>query len=210
MTEAKVLNIYQRMNNVMKEVDYIKKREKKSGMVYNFVSHDDVTSLLHGPCAQHGILVIPNVESYIIDGTKHTLKMNVSFVNIDIPADRIEISTWGFALDSQDKGYGKAISYALKYALLKSFLLESGDEDEIDAYQGEPKQQSITPVKKPDLKSKTSALSAEQLEEIKKLIGTNVPLQEEIKRVFGKKAISEIEAVNYVNVMKIINGRLAA
>jgi hypothetical protein len=44
-----------------------------------------------------------------------------------------EISGYGHGVDSQDKGAGKATTYALKYALLYSFLVPTGDIDDADS-----------------------------------------------------------------------------
>ena len=54
------------------------------------------------------------------------------FVNVDDAADFIEVATAGYGIDDQDKGPGKAISYAVKYALLKTLGLESGDDPDED------------------------------------------------------------------------------
>ena len=38
----------------------------------------------------------------------------------------------GYGIDPADKGIGKAISYSFKYALLKTFCLETGDDPDQD------------------------------------------------------------------------------
>ena len=43
------------------------------------------------------------------------------------------ISGYGHGIDSQDKGAGKATTYALKYALLYTFLVPTGKIDDADA-----------------------------------------------------------------------------
>ena len=43
------------------------------------------------------------------------------------------ISGYGHGVDSQDKGAGKATTYALKYALLYTFLVPTGKIDDADA-----------------------------------------------------------------------------
>jgi hypothetical protein len=42
------------------------------------------------------------------------------------------VSFFGYGIDNQDKGPGKAMSYAVKYAMLKTFCLETGDDPEKD------------------------------------------------------------------------------
>jgi hypothetical protein len=133
------LNIYQRLNAVMLDVQYIQKLDKTVNGQYRFVSHDQVIGVLHGPITKHGIAVIPSVLEHEKQGTTTTLKIQVSFVNIDNPNDRVDTIYFGYGVDGGDKGIGKAISYAVKYAMLKTFCLETGDDPDYTP--------SITPEK---------------------------------------------------------------
>jgi hypothetical protein len=49
---------------------------------------------------------------------------------MDNPADRFTSEGFGYGTDNSDKGVGKSFSYAVKYALLKTFMIESGDDEE--------------------------------------------------------------------------------
>jgi hypothetical protein len=122
------LNIYQRLNAVMQDVEYIQKSSKMVNNQYRFVSHDQVVGVLHQPLTKHGIVVIPTIVEHERQGTQTTLKIQVSFVNIDEPADRVDTIHFGYGIDGGDKGIGKAISYAVKYALLKTFCLKTGED----------------------------------------------------------------------------------
>lgn len=130
MTDTK--NIYQRILAVMAEVDYIQKGDKKAGGMYRYVSHDQVTEALHPQLVKHGIVVIPTVESMTQDGNRTAVCLSVDFINADKPEDRIAILSWGYGVDTSDKGPGKAVSYAFKYAMLKTFMLETGDDPDHD------------------------------------------------------------------------------
>ena len=55
-------------------------------------------------------------------------------MNAETPAERITIVIEAHAMDNADKAPGKAISYAKKYAVLKLFEIETG-EDEESRYQ---------------------------------------------------------------------------
>jgi len=46
--------------------------------------------------------------------------------------ESIELSGYGHGIDSQDKGAGKATTYALKYTLLYTFLVPTGKIDDTD------------------------------------------------------------------------------
>lgn len=133
------LNIYQRLHAVMEEVDYIQKCQKKMNGQYTFVQADAVVAKLRGPLLKHGIFLVPTITHSSQDGNRTIVNLAVAFVCIDKPEDRFEVEYPGHGVDNQDKGIGKAITYAMKYALLKTFFLETGDEDDNEAHQVEYK-----------------------------------------------------------------------
>jgi hypothetical protein len=124
-------NILQRLNAVMQEVDYIQREEKK-GMSYKIVSHDKVTALVRPALVKHGIVYWPSAFNIHQDGNRTQLHCKVIFANMDDRSDFIEVDSLGHGIDNQDKGPGKAISYAVKYALLKALGLETGDDPDLD------------------------------------------------------------------------------
>jgi len=151
--EGPVKNIYQRINAVMTEVDYIQKGEKKVAGQYRYVSHDQVTAALHGPMTKNGIACIPTIMEMKQDGNRTEVKLDVAFINTDNPTDRFSVVYYGYGIDTSDKGIGKAVSYGFKYALLKTFCLETGDD---------PDQDQDTKYEPP--KQKTSIMTIEELE----------------------------------------------
>lgn len=139
-----VPNIYQRINAVQRAIGYIQKDRSVStgGGSYKAVSHDAVIALLRPHLIEHGIVVTTSLFGdqefdLPLEGSKQRLfraEFRVSFINVDEPADRFVVIVPAHALDNGDKAPGKAISYATKYALLKTFALETG-EDEESRYQ---------------------------------------------------------------------------
>lgn len=122
-------NVYQRIVAVMNEVKMVVKEDKRVNNQYRFVSHDAVTKALHEPCVRHGLVIIPSIASFKQDGNRTEVVVSVTFTNADQPLDSFVTSSFGYGIDPQDKGPGKAYSYAFKMALLKTFMLESGEED---------------------------------------------------------------------------------
>ena len=49
-------------------------------------------------------------------------------MNIEKPEEYIEITTYGDGVDTQDKAPGKAMTYSDKYALLKAYKIQTGDD----------------------------------------------------------------------------------
>ena len=138
---APVRNIYQRISAVQAEIGYIQKdRSVSAGPAgsYRAVSHDAVTALLRPYLIKHGIVYSTSLAGEAQfdqkeEGSKQRLfhsEFIVSFINIDDPQDRLVVTLPAHALDNGDKAPGKAISYATKYALLKTFALETGEDEE--------------------------------------------------------------------------------
>lgn len=124
---SEVKNVHQRLAEAMRAVSYIQK-ERKKGMQYTITSHDAVTAKVRPALLDAGIVYYPVRCDHTHNGNRAECAMTVRFVNIDAPEDFFEVPTFGYGIDNQDKGPGKAMSYAVKYALLKALGLETGDD----------------------------------------------------------------------------------
>jgi len=138
-------NIYQRINAVMKIVEYIQKDKAVSGGGQNYkaVTHDQVVSAVRKSLVLNGIVIVPKQLSgeflvmRDINATPQPVKMGlysgsyeISFVNIDKPEEKVEILVQAHANDNGDKAPGKCMTYAVKTAVLKMFYFETGENDE--------------------------------------------------------------------------------
>lgn len=139
------MNIYQRVNAVRKAITYIQKdKNVDTGRgSYRAVTHDAVTGLVRAALIEHGIIVVPTLVDCEFHAKEPDSKQRmyeatylVNFVNMDQPEEVISVQINAHALDNGDKAPGKAISYATKYAILKLFNIETG-EDEESRYQRE-------------------------------------------------------------------------
>lgn len=139
-------NVHQRLAAVMAEVSYIQK-ERKQGMNYTIVSHDAVTAKVRPALLKHGIVYYPVRCEHQHSGNRAECAMTVRFVNIDDPADHFDVPSFGYGIDGQDKGPGKAMSYAVKYALLKALGLETGDDPDTESVDYQPVDPARDPVK---------------------------------------------------------------
>ena len=134
-----ILNIHQRMLGVMKDVKYIQKQEKAAkGLPYKYITHDQVTGILHEAFVKWGIVATCSCSEFTQDGNRTTVLVTVHFINADDPKDYVHVKQIGYGVDNQDKGPGKAISYAFKMACLKNFMLETGEDPERDNIDYKP------------------------------------------------------------------------
>ena len=138
MNQKKPSNIYQRILSVMDDLHFVQKEDKRVNGQYTFVSHDAVSAAIHPLLVKHRIVVTPTVIDHTIDGNRTVVNVEVNFVNADMPEEKITINSIGYGIDNQDKGIGKAVSYATKYAFLKMFVLETGDDPEQDLIEHQP------------------------------------------------------------------------
>lgn len=163
------LNLWQRLAAAQSKVDYVQK-EKKAGMNYSIVSHDAVTAKVRPVLVECGIHYHPVALSFSQNGNRTEVALTVRFVNVDSPAEFIDVPSLGYGIDAQDKGPGKAISYAVKYALLKTLGLETGDDPDLEQnVRHEPANdvpRTNNPMDKPVTKEETRALKDELCREI--------------------------------------------
>lgn len=129
------LNIEQRLLAVMADLRYIQRDRTAPKEIggFSFVSHDAVTSAVAPVLIKYGVYACSSVVDHGRDGNQTTLVVDTTFFNVDRPDDQRIIRTVGYGIDKQDKGPGKAMSYAVKYALLKALMLETGDDVEAEA-----------------------------------------------------------------------------
>lgn len=131
-------NIYQRIADVMRKVEYIKKDKKVD--TYMAVTYDNVVAACRAELIAAGVMVYTEqvkAEMLITRDVKADVKMhlysgtyNVHFVNVDKPDDRVTVAINAHANDNGDKAPGKCVTYATKTAILKVLLLETGENDE--------------------------------------------------------------------------------
>lgn len=135
---------------VMNEVKSIEKTMDvgTGGSSYKGVSDKVVKEILQPVMVKHGLVVVPThvdakatterwEETYNnnIKQKQSTLtEVTTKYLLIHSESgESIELAGYGHGVDSQDKGAGKATTYALKYALLYTFLIPTGKIDDADA-----------------------------------------------------------------------------
>jgi hypothetical protein len=191
-------NLYQRIAAVMARVEYIKKDSKVTAgrESYTAVSHDAVIAKLRGPMLDAGIVstVTQKGDSVIFEGQTRagTAKIRfqalftVSYVNIDDPSDRLDINIEAHAEDMGDKAPGKAASYAVKTAHLKTFSLATGDDDEQRQDAG-PAMHTAAPIKKIDMEETYTKAAAA-------LDWKDSEIKDEVRNAIAAKYDGEIPA----------------
>lgn len=146
MAEQK--NIFQRMSAITSEISTVAKNLSVDAgkSSYKAVGEADVLAAVKPIEAKHGVYSYP-FKREIVDsgemvsttkyGERKQLFMRVAtvyrFVNTDKPEEYIDITTYGDGVDTQDKAPGKAMTYGDKYALLKAYKIQTGDDPDQNA-----------------------------------------------------------------------------
>ena len=137
-------NLYQRIQLVSNEIKNIEKNMTVGTGKYTYkaVQDIDVTLEVKEAETKYGLVSIPIkqelVKSEIVkvvkDGGGESItymdivKMTLRIINLDKPEEFIDIESFGRGLDSGDKGFGKASTYARKYALLNAYKIATGED----------------------------------------------------------------------------------
>ena len=140
--EAKT--VYEKILAVMSEVGYLNKDgfvETGKGKGYKALTDEKVLTAIRPVMVKHRLIMLPvsmdhrRVDEKVKDyqGNEKTnritdVDMTFRIINVDDPKDYVDVVSSGTGVDTQDKGIGKAMTYAKKYALLNSYMVPSGDD----------------------------------------------------------------------------------
>lgn len=121
---------------------------------YQGVSDKDVKKTIGEAMEKNGLMILPidieeetKIETWTEKGQygekqKQSVftKVKTTYLLCHESGEFCEIKGFGHGVDSQDKSAGKATTYALKYALLYTFLVPTGKIDDADNTKPEQKQ----------------------------------------------------------------------
>lgn len=142
------MNIYQKMSAITQEISTVAKNLQvgEGKNQYKAVGEADVLAAVKPVEAKHGVYSYPYSREIVESGemvatTKYgerkslylRLKTVYRFVNMENPDEYIDITTYGDGVDTQDKATGKAMTYSDKYALLKAYKIQTGDDPDQNA-----------------------------------------------------------------------------
>lgn len=137
-------NITTAILKVMDEVKGIDKSMTVGSGNYSYqgVSDQVVKEILQPAMLKNGLAIVPtNVEAKVTterweDGGRQKqstfTEVTTKYLLLHESGESIELAGYGHGVDNQDKGAGKATTYALKYALLYMFLIPTGKIDDAD------------------------------------------------------------------------------
>lgn len=150
--EVKKMNIYEKMQKITEEMGVIQKNLsiQAGSNKYKAVSERDILDNVKPLETKYRVYSYPyerNIlqSDILVKETEYQGKITKTnslfmrigtiyrFVNIDIPEQYIDITSYADGIDTGDKATGKAMTYADKYALMKAYKISTGDDPDKDA-----------------------------------------------------------------------------
>ena len=124
------MNIYEKISAIMQDVQYLTKDDQvKFGTTsYKALSEEKVTGIMRAELIKHKLVIYPIQQSASRIGQITHVDVMYRLVNVENPEEYIDIASCGDGADSQDKGSGKAMTYAFKYMWLRAFALPTGED----------------------------------------------------------------------------------
>ena len=201
------MNIYEKINEVMKRIEYLTKDDHVSFGTTNYkaISEEKVTTSVRKELVNLGIVIAPIEQTMNVTELMRTEKsvnqradVNVKYriQNIEDVNDYIIVSSSGSGVDTQDKAIGKAMTYAYKYMLLRTFAIPTGeDPDKISSAETDAKIE----------KELDRKLNDKEIKILNKTIEKYSLTEEDVNKILAKYNYTKLEDIDFVNYSKIGN-----
>ena len=196
------LNLREKFAEVRRRLGYIQKRGHNERHNYSYVTAADLAGSVGDILAELGVVVIPQLQSISTETPRSSsdriarVVMNYRFVDAR-SGEELTVRVPGEGADAGDKAPYKAMTGALKYALLQSFLLSTGDDPEDERANSRAalgSERVITP---------------EQVREVQGLIEETGTELERVLAYYRVSALSEMTEGSYRRALELLNRKLA-
>lgn len=150
--DVKSMNIFQRVAAITAELGTVAKNLNVSAGKgsYKAVSERDIIDAVKPLEAKYRVYSYPSHRTILESETLETEKTyngnttksttfftrvqtEYTFVNIDNPEEKFTTIVFSEGIDPGDKGSGKAMTYADKYAVMKAYKISTGDDPDQEA-----------------------------------------------------------------------------
>jgi len=149
-------SLYKRMAQAMAQLKRLPKRGQNKHFNYMYVTDSDVLDAVRGALGGVGIAFFNDLVDMEQDGNRTLITLDATFADGETGAS-VTVTWAGEALDSQDKGINKALTGAVKYGLLKTLLVSTGEDDPDDEQPDDKGDgQKSKPAAKPQQKVKSA------------------------------------------------------
>ena len=132
MEMIKIAPLIEAINQVMASVNRVQKTGVNSHHRYNYASEEDLIEAIRPAMIEAGLVLMPGDVRIL--GTQDMGKNQRIDIAVDYhlhhkSGNGMKITVASSGIDSQDKAIPKAMTMALKYALIQTFLIPRSDND---------------------------------------------------------------------------------
>lgn len=160
-----------KISEVMQEVEYIQKRGKNNFHNYTYATEADVNEAIRKEIAKRKVIMIPSMVNHSLrevttrkGNQEYIARATLAFTFMDgETGEQLTLYMSGEGQDVGDKCLYKAISGTQKYALMKFFMIPTGDDPEREEADPEPE----APKRKQESQPMPVTLTPEQFGHIK-------------------------------------------
>jgi len=128
----RTMDLNERLYEIMASLPPMKKTKHAKFGNYSYVPHDAVTNEIRKMLVKYRIMAYPSVTKVVRESGLTLVEVDLSLVSVDVRDDKLVLHGAGMCAMDNDKSYGAALSYAIKYAYLKLFHVETGEMDTDD------------------------------------------------------------------------------
>ena len=169
--------IQQSLIEVMKEVGAVGKNDRNTSQGFAFRGIDAVINAVSPAFQKHGVIVVPTVvekDSSMIESAKGKamthVQLKVAYTFYGNEGDFISATVYSEAMDYGDKATAKAMSVALRTALLQTLALPT-DEPDPDSQSYERGSDKVAnPVRTKSMPGEFKSATAEEIQMAKEAL----------------------------------------
>jgi hypothetical protein len=201
-SERQELNLREKFAEVRRRLGYVQKRGHNERHNYNYVTAADLAGSVGDILAELGVVVIPQLQSISTElprsSSERIARIVINYRFVDARSvEELIVRVAGEGADAGDKAPYKAMTGALKYALLQSFLLATGDDPEDERAESRAalgSERAITP---------------EQVRKLQGLIEETGTELEQVLAYYRVSALGEMSEGSYRRALEVLNRKLA-
>jgi hypothetical protein len=202
---APALNLRQKLAQVRREVGYIQKRGKND---YSYAMAADIAGAIGDRLAALNVVLgrrnlsVKRDANQCGQGSETVVEVTLDYEFIDGDSDEIlSVPSYGEGRDSGDKAPYKALTGALKYALIQTFLIATGDDPEEERSDHQAMSTNARRYKR--------SISAEQAQTLSDLIEQTGTDQAKVLEFYAVSKLEEMTADNYRKALRLLRLKLS-
>jgi hypothetical protein len=193
-------NIYQKLHAACLSAKSVVKGQKKNGMHFNPLLHDDVQATATQALLDNDLYVTCNYLTEIVPNIKKVMVVcTMKVYDVDDPTQHILIDGCSSFGDISMFGTGQAMSYSRKYAFLNLLNLKTGIKDE-DGYEAKPFEEYST-------EQSEEQNSLEESKEEPTYLDETIDVEEMKRALKATNSLAELTDIAETRELQLTNGQ---